>query len=155
MTTLPLSIPRSLPRWLAAAIVAASVGVLGWQAWQLRQDFRVPAMPRLQAPAAPAAPGSLDNLFPRQQGSDPVVGNGLDGLQLQACLVADVGSQSRALIQVAGSGTLNLRVGDSLHDGLVLESVSHDQISLRQGSTLHILELDPADLGQAADSPLP
>lgn len=140
-------LPSWLPRLLAVAIVAGSMASVGWQAWQLRQDFRLPTIGKLQAPAAPATPGSLGNLFASRQVSAPPGSTSIEGLQLQASLVADVASQSRALILVPGSGTLNLQVGDTLHEDMVLESVSADQVSLRQGSILHILELGSADLG--------
>lgn len=140
-------LPSWLPRLLAVAIVAGSMASVGWQAWQLRQDFRLPTIGKLQAPAAPAAPGSLGNLFASRQVNAPPGSTSIEGLQLQASLVADVASQSRALILVPGSGTLNLQVGDTLHEDMVLESVSADQVSLRQGSILHILELGSADLG--------
>lgn len=141
-------IPAWLPRLLAVAIIAGSVASVGWQAWQLRQDFRLPTIGKLQAPAAPAAPGSLANLFTPRQASAPPGSTSIEGLQLQASLVADVPSQSRALVLVPGSGTLNLQVGDALHDGMVLESVSAGQISLRQGSLLHVLELGAPALGE-------
>lgn len=148
MTAFTPRLPAWLPRLLAVAVVAGSVASVGWQAWQLRQDFRLPAIPGLQAPPAPATPGSLGNRFASRQVSARPGNTSLQGLQLQASLVADVPCQSRALVLVPGSGTLNLQVGDTLHDDLVLESVSADQISLRQGSNLHILELDPASPGQ-------
>ena len=140
-------IPTWLPRLLAVAIVAGSIGSIGWQAWQLRHDFRLPAIPELQAPPAPAAPGSLGNLFAARQVSAAPGNHTIEGLQLQASLVADVASQSRALILVPGSGTLNLQVGETLYADLVLESVSADQVSLRQGSIVHLLELGPANPG--------
>lgn len=143
-----------LPRLLGVLIVAGSLAGIGWQSWQLRQDFRLPTIGRLQPPPAPTEPGRLDNLFSSVQAS-VAASTAIEGLQLQACLVADVANQSRALIQIPGSGTLNLQVGDSLHDGLVLESVSHDQVSLRQGSILHILELNQADQNGTTDNPLP
>ena len=148
MTAFAPRIPAWLPRLLAVAIVAGSVASIGWQSWQLRQDFRLPAIPGLQTITTPAAPGSLDNLFASRQASVRLGTTAIQGLQLQASLVADVPSQSRALVLVPGNGTLNLQVGDALHDDMVLESVSADQISLRQGSLLHILELGPAALGE-------
>ena len=148
MTPSTPRIPTWLPRLLAVAVIAGSIGSIGRQAWHLRQDFRLPALPRLQAPAAPAAPGSLGNLFATHQVSVPSGGASIEGLQLQASLVADVASQSRALILVPGSGTLNLQVGDTLYEDMVLESVNADQVSLRQGNILHLLELGPANLGE-------
>ena len=156
MTPSTPRIPTWLPRLLAVAVIAGSIGGIGWQAWHLRQDFRLPALPTLQAPAAPAAPGSLGNLFATRQVSVPSGGASIAGLQLQASLVADVASQSRALILVPGSGTLNLQVGDWLHDDLVVESVSADHVTLRQGASLHLLMLDTPGLDNAtADTALP
>lgn len=148
MTAFAPRIPAWLPRLLAVAIIAGSVASVGWQAWQLRQDFRLPTIGKLQPPAAPAAPGSLANLFTPRQASAPPGSTSIEGLQLQASLVADVASQSRALILVPGSGTLNLQVGDTLYEDMVLESVNADQVSLRQGNILHVLELGPANPGE-------
>lgn len=156
ITTSMTRLPPWLPRLLAVAIVAGSVASIGWQALQLRQDFRLPAIGKWQAPAAPAAPGSLANLFTPRQPSAPPGSTSIEGLQLQASLVADVASQSRALILVPGSGTLNLQVGDMLHDDLIVESVRADHVTLRQGDSLHMLMLDTPGLDNAtAGNPLP
>lgn len=131
------------PRLLAATCLLASIGLVGWQAWPLRDDFRLPQMPKLPTTTAAVPAGALENLFPAPRADSTVGAASTDGLLLQACLVAGVATQSRALIHLPGSGTLNLKVGDMLHDGLVLESVGADQVTLRQGDSLHTLLLAP------------